>query len=658
MAQPVSGLAESTLLETILATAPVGIAFLDPSLRFVRLNDALARATGLPREEQLGRRIDEVWPETPAELLARLRELLETGEPITDVEATSGESGGRPRHVLQSYYPVTAADGTVSGVGVIVVDITERKLAEQALTASEEQLREMLETVRLIAVIVDADIRIVYCNPYLAELTGWTREELLGREWYATFEPDEVENRRGFVQHIAETAVNPHAEGAIRTRSGQWRLISWNNTVVRDVHGRGIGATSIGEDITERRRAEKELRARMEEQEALRRVAILVAGEARPEHVFLSVAEEAARILGADSSAVLRFDDPQTATVVGRWDNSDLGGFPIGASIPVGEEGALARLLRTGAPARIDYEGLLGELPAAMRSFGYRSVAAAPVVWANRLWGALTVGTGRLEPLPADSERRLGEFAEVLGLAVASADAREKLARSRTRIVEASDEARRRLERDLHDGAQQRLVSLALLLRLAERKLARDPAEAASALAGASAELEQALDELRQLARGIHPAILTDRGLGPALETLADRMPLPVAIRSVIAARLRPAVEVATYYVVAEGLTNVVKYARASQASVTVMATDSTVTVEVVDDGVGGADPSLGSGLNGLRDRVEALGGRLEVASAPGAGTLLRAEIPCTFALDSRVIAGETDAAAAGWTGSAAARHG
>ena len=648
MAQPVSGLAESSLLETILATAPVGIAFLDPSLRFVRLNEALARANGLPREEHLGRRIDEVWPEIPAELLARLRELLETGEPITDVEATSGESGGRPRHVLQSYYPVRAADGTVSGVGVIVVDITERRLAEQALTTSEEQLREMLETVRLIAVIVDADTRIVYCNPYLAELTGWTREELLGREWYETFEPAETENRRGFVRHIAEIAVNPHAEGAIQTRSGQWRLISWNNTVVRDLHGRGVGATSIGEDITERRRAEKELHARVEEQEALRRVATLVAGEARPEHVFRCVAEEAARILEADSSAVLRFDDPQTATVVGRWDGSDLGGFPIGASIPVGAEGALARLLRTGAPARIDnYEGLLGELPAAMRAFGYRSVAAAPVVWANRLWGALTVGTGRREPLPADSERRLGDFAEVLGLAVASADAREKLARSRTRIVEASDESRRRLERDLHDGAQQRLVSLALMLRLAESKLARDPAEAASALAGASAELAQALEELRQLARGIHPAILSDRGLGPALEALAERMPLPVAIRSTIAARLRPAVEVATYYVVAEGLTNVVKYARASQASVTVTTTNSTVIVEVVDDGVGGADPSLGSGLSGLHDRVEALGGRLEVASRPGAGTLLRAEIPCTFRLDSRVIPRETDAVGA-----------
>jgi PAS domain S-box-containing protein len=648
MAQPERGLAESTLLETILATAPVGIAFLDLGLRFVRLNDALARATGVPRDEQLGRRIDEVWPEAPGELLARLRELLETGEPITDVEATSGEPGGKVRHLLQSYYPVRAADGTVAGIGVVVVDITERRLAELALATTEEQLREMLETVRLIAVIVDGDTRIVYCNPYLAELTGWTREELLGREWYETFEPAQTENRRGFVRHIAEIAVNPHAEGAIQTRSGQWRLIAWTNTVVRDLHGRGIGATSIGEDITERRRAEKELHAHAEEQEALRRVATLVAAEARPEQVFLSVAEEAARILGADSSAVFRFDDPQTATVVGRWDGTELGGFPIGSSIPVGADGALARLLRTGSPARIDdYEGVLGELPATMRSFGYHSAAAAPVAFANRLWGALTVAVGVRGTLPADSERRLGKFAEVLGLAVASADAREKLARSRARIVEASDEARRRLERDLHDGAQQRLVSLALMLRLAESKLSRDPAGAASAIAGASKELEQGLDELRQLARGIHPAILTDLGLGPALRALGDRMPLPVAVHAAIATRLRPAVEVATYYVVAEGLTNVVKYANASQASVTVATTDSAVVVEVVDDGVGGADPSLGSGLSGLHDRVEALGGRLEVASPTGAGTLLRAEIPSTLALHAYVVPRELDAVAA-----------
>jgi PAS domain S-box-containing protein len=634
VARHVSGPAESTFIETILESAPVGIAFLDPDLRFVRLNQALARTTGLSESEHLGRPIDDVWADIPKELLTRLRELLETGEPIMDFEATIGEAEGHPRYLLQSYYPVRAPDATVAGVGLIVVDITERKLAELALASTEVQLREMLETVRLIAVIVDGDTRIVYCNPYLAELTGWTREELLGREWYETFEPAETENRRGFIRHIAEVAVNHNAEGSIQTRSGQWRLISWNNTVVRDVHGRGVGATSIGEDITERRRAERELQGRAEEQEALRRVATLVAGEAPPEHVFLSVAEEAARILGADSSAVFRFDDAQTATVVGRWDASELGGFPLGSSIPVGEDGALARVLRTGGPTRIDdYEGVLGELPAAMRSFGYMAAAAAPVVFANRLWGALTVAVGHRVPLPADSERRLSEFAEVLGLAVASADAREHLARSRARIVEASDEARRRLERDLHDGAQQRLVSLALMLRLAESSLSEDSA-AASILTGASAELGHAIDELRQLARGLHPAILSDRGLDHALTALAQRMPLPVTTSSDVAGRLRPAVEVATYYVVAEGLTNVVKYAGASEAAVAVTTVDDTVVVEVADDGVGGATPSRGSGLSGLRDRVEALGGRLEVTSPLGEGTTLRAEIPITFTLD------------------------
>ncbi|HYT52682.1 MAG TPA: PAS domain-containing protein [Gaiellaceae bacterium] len=633
-----SQLDEWSLLETIFGTAPVGIGLLDPQLRFVALNETLARGNGVPREEHLGRRIDEVWPEIRGELLARLGELVETGEPFTDVEVVS-ELGGAPRHLLGSCYPVRAADGTISGVGVIVLDITERKLAEEALSASEQQQREILENAQVIAVIVDDQSRIVYCNPFLADLTGWTREELLGREWYATFEPFAAgEARERFLRHIAEVAVNAHADGPLLTRSGEWRLISWNNTVIRDRQGRGIGATSIGEDITERRLAEKELRTRVEEQAALRRVATLAAAEADPEHVFLSVAAEAACILGAESSAVLRFDDPETVTVVGQWDDSESDGFPMGSTIPLGEDGALLRLLRAGEPARVDdHQGLPGELPAAMRSLGFRSVAAAPVVVANRLWGALAVGSRCSEPVPADGEQRLGEFAEVLGLAVASADAREKLARSRARIVEASDEARRRIERDLHDGAQQRLVSLALILRLAEAKLARDPAEAASELARASAELEQAVAELRQLARGIHPAILSDYGLAPALEALASRMPLPVEVRSAVAVRLPPPVEVATYYVVSEGLTNVVKHAGASHASVTVTRSNGTVTVEVADDGISGADPSLGSGLNGLQDRVEALGGKLEVVSERGAGTRLRAEIPCTFVGDDRL---------------------
>ena len=212
----------------------------------------------------------------------------------------------------------------------------------------------------------------------------------------------------------------------------------------------------------------------------------------------------------------------------------------------------------------------------------------------------------------------------------------DELAASRARIVTAGDVARRRLERNLHDGAQQRLVSLALSLRLALATLDTDPAAARATLDQASDELALALDELRELARGLHPAVLTDRGLRAAVEMLAGRARFPVEIAEVPAGRLPEAVEAAAYYLIAEALTNVAKYAHASAARVRVVAvSDASVLVEVSDDGVGGADPAGGSGLRGLADRVEALGGSLEVASPAGAGTSLRATIPVAPAVRS-----------------------
>ena len=217
-----------------------------------------------------------------------------------------------------------------------------------------------------------------------------------------------------------------------------------------------------------------------------------------------------------------------------------------------------------------------------------------------------------LRRLYSELEERLGE-----------------LRASRARIVEAADVERRRLERDLHDGAQQRLVSLALTLRLAEAKLESEPQATAALLVMASEQLALALEELRELARGIHPAVLTDRGLTPALEALATRAPLAVDVDAPVAERLPEPVEAAAYFVVAEALTNVAKYAEATSARVHVARYDGRAIVEVADDGVGGADPRRGSGLRGLADRVEALDGRLEIESAPGRGTTIRAEIPC-----------------------------
>jgi PAS domain S-box-containing protein len=249
------------------------------------------------------------------------------------------------------------------------------------------------------------------------------------------------------------------------------------------------------------------------------------------------------------------------------------------------------------------------------------AIAAAPVIdGSGRVIGNMVAYT--------DITERKAQEAELHRLNAELHDRLEELAASRARIVSAGDTERRRLERNLHDGAQQRLVSLAVSLRLALSKLDSDPPAARTELADACDELALAVDELRELARGLHPAVLTNRGLRAAVETLANRAPVPVEIADIPAERLPEPVEAAAYYVIAEGLTNVAKYARATEVSVRVTAGDASVVAVVSDDGVGGADPATGSGLRGLADRVEALDGSLEVVSPVGAGTTLRAEIP------------------------------
>jgi signal transduction histidine kinase len=238
------------------------------------------------------------------------------------------------------------------------------------------------------------------------------------------------------------------------------------------------------------------------------------------------------------------------------------------------------------------------------------------------------VSTVEGEPFPPDAEERIAGFTELIAQALANAEAREQLAASRARIVAAGDRERGRLERNLHDGAQQRLVSLALTLRAAERLVETKPAAARTLLGEAADELARALEELRELARGLHPAVLAQRGLGAALETLAARAPLPVELDCGLPGRLEPAAEAAAYYVVSEALTNAVKHAGAGAVRVTACLEGDRLAVEVADDGCGGASFASGSGLQGLADRVEALGGRLRVTSPPGTGTVLRAELP------------------------------
>jgi signal transduction histidine kinase len=363
------------------------------------------------------------------------------------------------------------------------------------------------------------------------------------------------------------------------------------------------------------------------EQAALRRVATLVASMPAPERVFHAVAEEAGRLLGARTAATVRFAE-QGGVVVGEWDEEDAAGFEVGMLVPYSDPDVpVYRASQYGGRVD-DYTDVPGEAARMTREAGYLSSVVAPIVAAGRTWGALFVFSTQTRHFGADAERRLADFTELVALALESVEAYDQLRDSRTRIVEAGLGERRRLERNLHDGAQQRLVSLSLQLRLVQRALRGEPERAEELLATAADELDHALEELRELARGLHPAVLTDRGLAAALQSLADRAPFPVDVDGVPSERFDEALEAAVYFVVAESLTNAAKYAQASGARVEMSTTNDVVTVSVRDDGRGGASLEAGTGLRGLADRVEALGGRLDVRSPLGAGTEVRTQLP------------------------------
>jgi PAS domain S-box-containing protein len=374
-----------------------------------------------------------------------------------------------------------------------------------------------------------------------------------------------------------------------------------------------------------------ELRTLADEQAALRRVATLVAKGVPPEDVFAAVSEEVGQLVAIDSTSMLRYEGDGTATVIAQWAETDIDVIQIGTPVTFEDlEGeSLTELVqRTGRPARIDsYANASNPTAAGAHASAVRCSAGAPIVVDGRLWGVMAAASTRPYPLPVATESRLAAFTELLGTAIAMADSRAQLTASRARIVAAADETRRRLERDLHDGVQQRLVSLGLELRAAEATLPPGD-ELRAQLAHAASGLAGAVDDLVEISRGIHPAILAAGGLGPALKTLARRSAVPAKLDLRSYRRLPERVEVAAYYVVSEALTNAAKHAHASVVHVDVNADDAIVELAIRDDGVGGADPVRGSGLVGLTDRVEALGGRIEVASPAGHGTSLLVRIP------------------------------
>ena len=369
----------------------------------------------------------------------------------------------------------------------------------------------------------------------------------------------------------------------------------------------------------------------VEEQAALRRVATLVARGAAPGELFAAVTGEVGRLLGAHLAGMARYESDETVTVLATWAAESEQHPLVPGPWPLDGGDLASTVFQTGRAVRIDdYHGVPGRIAAFVRDeLGIASSIASPVVVEGRLWGVLFLHSKQTRhPFPRDTESRLVDFTELVATAIANTESRAALAASRARIVAAADETRRRIERDLHDGIQQQLVSLILELRMAAATEPDQAGEPKAQLTRTAQRLAGVLEELRQISHGIHPVVLSTRGLTPALKALARQSSVPVELDIRAGLRLPEPVEVAAYYAVSEALANVAKHAHASVVHVELHAHDATVQVAIRDDGIGGADPARGSGLTGLGDRVEALGGTLEVTSPAGGGTTLLIEIP------------------------------
>jgi signal transduction histidine kinase len=394
-----------------------------------------------------------------------------------------------------------------------------------------------------------------------------------------------------------------------------------------DTEARLAGFTELAATAIGNAQARVELRGFADEQAALRRVATLVARGAPPAEVLTAITGESGRLLHTDHAAMKRYGPDDTITVVAAWSRSR-GAFPVGSRAALGGRNVPTMVFETGQAARIDdYADASGPLAKAAREIGLRAAVGVPVSVEGTLWGVM-LAESRAGPLPVGTEARLAGFTELAATAIANAEAQTELTASRARIVATADTTRRRIERNLHDGAQQRLVSLALNLRAAQAARPSENGGIAEQLDEVAAGLEDVMQDLREIARGLHPAILTESGLGPALKTLARRSAVPVRFDIRVDRRLPEPVETAAYYMISEALTNAAKHANATAADIEAAESDGVLHVRVHDNGSGGADFSHGSGLVGLKDRAEALGGHLRLHSPPGAGTTLEITLP------------------------------
>jgi signal transduction histidine kinase len=451
----------------------------------------------------------------------------------------------------------------------------------------------------------------------LEHVSSWTRSgEAVDPSGWLELPGDDLTTRV-----MSPVTVEGHLWGALAVCSNGEDPLAPDTvdrlTVFAELLGISIATLSSREELTRL----------AEEQAALRRVATLVAQVSDPGRVFSAVTEEVGRILGADLAALGRIDeDHRTLSVLASWSRSRapaaLGRWPLTG------DNVITAAAATGGPARAHSSTATGPLGELGRSRGAGEAVAVPIVVQGSVWGVMVVSSWVSRSLPPEAEIRLSDFTELVATAIANAESRDELAASRTRIVAAADHARARIERDLQDGVQQRLASLGLSLRMAAASVPSELSDLRETLERVTLGFIEAYTDLQEIARGIHPAILAEGGLRSAVAALARRSPIPVRVEMPEFPRLADQIEVAAYYVASEALTNAIKHARPSAVHVAAGLKDGILRLSVSDDGVGGADPAAGSGLIGLRDRIETLSGTMTVTSRPGGGTSISIELP------------------------------
>ncbi|HEX3283904.1 MAG TPA: GAF domain-containing protein [Mycobacterium sp.] len=480
--------------------------------------------------------------------------------------------------------------------------------------------------------------RFIRVNRACKRILGYSESEMTAQPWINLVAPEDRDLVRSTLGALDGSTHPARFECRMIYKDGSLRWIEWN------VVWHGGLAYAIGRDITERRHEQDQLyktRTMLEasrdglsvlakQQEALRRMATIVAnGLVTPSEVYSAVAEEMVRCLDCDGAAVVRYEPDASAVLIAASAKPGSAYPPVGERMPFDEDNLLTWILQTGRAARHDDIGRAGgPVLVRIREFGIRSGVGAPIVVNGRVWGAAIVSSKQQEPLPPDTEERVSDFADLVATAIANAASRAELIASRARIVAAADDARRRIERNLHDGAQQQLIALALDARMAEASVPAELDGLKQQLAHLASGLKEANEDLQEISRGLHPSILTKGGLLEALKALARRSAIPVTFDVVVDRRLPESAEVAAYYVVAEGLANAVKHSRASEVTVSLTTKDMNLRIRVQDNGIGGAHVGKGSGLIGLFDRVEALGGQFTIDCPPEGGTALQAAIP------------------------------